>query len=259
MFLRSEETSQPSLVVAEGATFTLSAHHAHEHPNLITNLRPRTTAALLVAAGRPPAMPPRLSDAGAFEHIEKTEGLVNLHGPDDVGRVAGYSVPFLSRLFDVLDPDIHRTPPPTVQWHRPAHEVGVHPCGCGDRLSQLDPATAAHDRLQKRARDFRQLITAPVPDFLIELKVFTWALNVHDIIVERNATLVLDDSVAFLLVRNFLCYQGSRIVQKSRYLTADIIGVLRGSIQSDFELFTVVNAVLKVNMAKLKLAAPTKP
>jgi hypothetical protein len=46
MLVRSEESDRPSIVVAEGETFTLSALHSREYPNLIRNLRPRTTAAL---------------------------------------------------------------------------------------------------------------------------------------------------------------------------------------------------------------------
>jgi len=260
MFVRSEESSHSSLVVADGTTFVLSASHVSRHPNLITNLRPRTTAALLVAAGRPPAVPPRLSDAGAFGHVNETEGLVNLHARDEEGRVAGYSVPFLSRIFDALDSDIP-TPPPTVQWHRPADDVGVHRCSCSGRAPQPDRTTAVHDHQQIRARDFRHLITAPVPNFLISMEIFFVVLDLEDIIVHPNATLVLDGSVAFMLARNFLCYDGARIVQQSPYLCTDIVGTLRGSINPRFKdrVSEVVAGVLKLNMAGLLHDVPTKP
>jgi hypothetical protein len=137
MLVQSQDSDQPSLVVADGTTFVLNSDHLPRHSKLKTNLRPRTTAALLAAAGRPPSPPPRLSDDGAFEHVKKTDGLVDLHTRDGEGCVAGYSVPFLSRLFDALDSNAP-TPPPTVQWHVPAHDATVQQCGCGGQMPQVD-------------------------------------------------------------------------------------------------------------------------
>ena len=44
-----------------------------------------------------------------------------------------------------------------------------------------------------------------------------------------KATLILDASVSFLFVTNFLCYAGARVVQTSPYLSTDIVK-MRGSI-----------------------------
>ena len=257
MFVRSEESSQPSIVVAEGETFTLSVQHSREHPNLITNLRPRTTAALLVAAGRPPATPLRLSDTGAFEHVEKTEGLINLHAPDDEGRVGGYSVPFLSRIFAALDPE-ERTPSRTVQIHTKMDSNGVHPCICHQHDSQPLAAAATQDNLL-RIRDYRNLIVAPVPDFLIDFQLHFPVLSLSDIIVGPKATLVLDDTVASMLIGNLLCYQGSRIIQTSSYTNIDIFGTLRGGIPSSLRFYTTEANVLKIRMHELQRLSPDKP
>ncbi len=256
MFVRSEESSQPSIVVAEGETFTLSAQHSREYPNLITNLRPRTTAALLVAAGRPPVTPLRLSDTGAFEHVEKTEGLINLHARDDEGRVGGYSVPFLSRIFDALDP-AERTPSRTVQMRTKIDSNDVHPCGFQEHDSQPVTAAVVQDN-QARIRDYRNLVVAPVPDFLIDFKVHFLAHLISDIIVGPKATLVLDDTVAFMVVRNLLCYQGSRIIQKSSHMNIDITGTFRGGIPSYLRFYATAE-VLKIRMQELQRVSPDKP
>jgi hypothetical protein len=189
--------------------------------------------------------------------VEQTEGLVNLHARDDEARVAGYSVPFLSRVFDALDPDT-RTPSATVQMRTKKDSKAVHRCGCKEHGSRPVSAAAAREDQETRARDIRNLITAPVPDFLVELRVHILPPWLQDIIVGTNATLVLDDSVAFMVARNILCYQGSRIVQKSAHLNADIVGTMRGGIPNYVKFFTLAD-VLKIRMHELQLVSPAKP
>ena len=272
MFVRSQDSDQPSLVVAEGTTFVLNSDHLSKHPNLVINLRPRTTAALLVAAGRPPSPPPRLSDEGAFEHVEKTDGLIDLHRRDGEGRVAGYSVPFLSRLFDALDPAAP-TPPPTVQWHIPSDDTGVQRCSCGGQIPQADMsqpggvqpgrAAALSDHQKIRAGGFRQIITAPVPSFVSNLEISIVTYNIWDIIVDPGAVLVLDNDVSYLWVRNFFCYRGARVVQRSGYLSADIFGTMRGGISPFIRFYgleeSAVGPVLKLDYTALLHDVPTKP
>jgi hypothetical protein len=257
MFVRSVESDQPSIVVPEGETFTLSAEHAREYPNLMINLRPRSTAALLVAAGRPPSKSTRLSDSGAFERVDKLEGLVNLHERDDEERVAGYSVPFLSRIFKALDPEI-RTPPQMVHLPTKTEPSAENPCGCHEHDSQTVSSERAYAVQQTRERDYQNMIATPVPEFLIELQVHILTHFLADIIVASKATLVLDDSVNFMLVRNILCYRGSRIVQKSSRLNVDITGTLRGGIPEYASFFTSVE-VLKIHMLELQRITPDKP
>lgn len=257
MFIRCEESDQPGIIVGEGETFTLTAQHSQEYPGLIARLRPRTTAALLVAAGRPPAKPLRLSDGHAFEQVQNVEGLVNLHDRDDDGRVAGYSVAFLSRIFDALDPD-SRTPPSTVQWRARARPDSTHGCGCKGASAHATTAAMTQVNQSVLASDIYARIDAPVPKFISEINVHIAVPYISDIIVNENATLVLDDSVGHLIARNVFCYNGSRIVQKSQRINVDITGVLRGGIPNYVKFFTGVD-ILKIKLSVLEAIAADKP
>lgn len=258
MFIRCEDSTQPGIVVEEGSTFTLSAQGSPEFPNLLANLRPRTTAALLVAAGRPPSRPIRLSDASAFEQVRQEEGLVDLHAIDAEERVGGYSVSFLSRVFDVLDPE-SRTPATTVEFRAKTLANNTKGCGCKSEYAQPVAAAATHAGSSAMASpEIRSQVVARVPKFVSDLNVRLIAPYLSDIIVKPNATLVLDGSVRNLIVRNFFCYTGSRIVQKSGRLNLDVTGVLRGSIPN-YVIFYSAADILKIRMLDLQQIAAVNP
>jgi hypothetical protein len=258
MFIRCEESTQPGIIVEEGSTFTLSAQQSREFPDLVTNLRPRTTAALLVAAGRPPSKPLRLSDASAFERVQRVDASVDLHGRDEEDRVAGYSVQFLSRILDALDPD-SRTPPETVELRPKTRATKTSGCGCNGGHGQPVAAAAANENQNALSRShIRNLIVAPVPKFIATLNVHFLAPYLSDIVVKPNATLVLDGSVRNLIARNVYCYSGSRIVQQSGRLNVDITGVLRGGIPEYVSFYTAAD-ILKIRTVDLQQVAAVNP
>jgi hypothetical protein len=131
-----------------------------------------------------------LSDGNAFEQVQNVEALVNLHARDDDDRVAGYSVTFLSRIFDALDPD-SRTPPSTVQWRANARPDSAHGCGC--KGASTHSTTAATTPVDQNAlvSDIHNRIDAPVPKFISEINVHILAPYLSDIVVRKRATLVL--------------------------------------------------------------------
>lgn len=259
----------PSLLVEDGETVRISAKGERATPGLsLVKIRPRTTAALLVLAGRPPETAPRLSDASAFEPIEETERFVDLAEQDEDGKIAGYSVPFLSGILDGFDPN-EKVPPASVRRLVPRRQTS-HDCNCPQRthaepsVDSLARATGVHvvsatdaSLFAQEKRPTHSLRFSPVPDFLRRFEVFARLLRFHDIVVGRNATLILDSDVSFTVANNFLCYQGSRIVQKGKYLTVDVTSLMRGSLLEP--VWSVVKNALIVDWEKLALQPHTKP
>lgn len=125
-------------------------------------------------------------------------------------------------------------------------------------LVQSIAATTVYGTQNALATDLRTVIAAPVPSFVVDINVHILAPYLSDIIAKKNATLVLDDDVTHLIARNVYCYEGSRILQKSRHLNVDITGALRGGIPSYIHFFTATD-VLKVRAHELQLVAPDKP
>ena len=77
-----------------------------------------------------------------------------------------------------------------------------------------------------------------------------------DIVVGRNATLVLDSSILLLWADNVLGYTNSRIVQRSSYMLVDVSERMRGGLL-DF-VHIISSGVLKVDWAKLAAQPATK-
>lgn len=262
MLYRNSDGRYPSLVVADGKTVTLSGKAGSASGVPVLAMRPRTTASLLLAAGRMPPVTPRLSDPARFEIVDCTDGLVNLADVDEDGRVAGYSLPFLRGLLDRFDPE-DRMPPSRVRALIPAPDA-KRGCGCraGDDVRRLSGATA-------QAIDVATLSDAAarkagfmvrdtfVPAFLTELGVYSLVTRLGDIIVGRNATLILDADLGLAIADNFLCYHGARIVQGAASLSLDVIGTMRGSLS--FTIHDIVSDTVKLNLDVLAKDLPTKP
>jgi len=118
MIYANDNGAYPSLLVEDGETVTITARDMHETG--ILRMRPRTTAALLVLAGSPPSLAPRLSDRAAFEPIERDVGLVDITQLDEDGRIAGYSVGHVRTVLAALDAldaldALERTPPRSIK------------------------------------------------------------------------------------------------------------------------------------------------
>ena len=264
MIYRNEDGRYPSVLVEDGETVTISARNAHEAGIPILKMRPRTTAALLVLAGQPLSTAPRLSDRGAFEQIEETENFVNLSEFDQDGRLAGYSVPFIRGVLEALDPN-ESTPSRSVKRLIPIVNED-HDCGCrrNRRLRQYARetinTTGSYDAALGQALPptmvTHSVREAFVPDFLVDLNVFSLCTALGDIVVGRNATLILDSDINFTMVNNFLAYRGSQIVQRAPYLNVDIIGTMRGGV---LDIFHSVTDVLKVDWHALTAEPSTKP
>jgi hypothetical protein len=94
---------------------------------------------------------------------------------------------------------------------------------------------------------------------VVNLEILFLVWHLEDIIVHPRAVLVLDDSVSFLMVRNFFCYAGARVVQRSGYLNTDVVGTLRGSISPFIKFSEMTGNVVKLNLAELLHDVPTKP
>ena len=236
MIYRNTEGRHPSIVVADGETATLSLASASHHRVPAFNFRPRTTAALLTMAGRPPRNPPRLTDARAFERVDVTRGLVNLAALDPDGRIDGYSVSHVRRVLDALDPEL-TTPPSHVEFVVP-REPASDECGCG-RQHRRQTAPAVARRIQSGSphlatSELRNVDAVRrsvfVPKFLANLEIYSIYVALGDIVVGRNSTLILDSDITFAIAANVLAYQGARIVQRAQYLTLDVDGRMRGSL-----------------------------
>jgi hypothetical protein len=254
----------PSLLVEDGKTVTLSMKNAVEAGMPLLKMRPRNTAALLVLAGQSPANAPRLSDHSAFETIDNTEGLVSFSDLDQDGRIDGYSVPFIKGLLQSFDP-AERTPPKSVKHLVPINQERKG-CGCSGK-DHADQNAGSVTRLQKADTSALAYYQAPtikthsvretfVPEFLHSFRVFSLFTRLGDIVVGRNATLVLEDDLYFAIADNLLAYQGSRLVQKASVLNLDITGTLRGSI---LDIIHRASHLLQVDWHALSLQQPTKP
>jgi hypothetical protein len=254
----------PSLLVEDGKTVTLSMKNAVESGMPLLKMRPRNTAALLVLAGQSPAIAPRLSDHSAFETIDRTEGLVSFSELDQDGRIDGYSVPFIKGLLQAFDPS-ERTPPRSVKRLIPINQERKG-CGCSGK-DHADQNAGSNTRLQKADTSVLASYQAPaikthsiretfVPEFLQSLGVFSLFTRLGDIVIGRNATLVLEDDLYFAIADNLLAYQGSRLVQRTGILNLDITGTLRGSITN---IIHRASDVLQVDWHALSLQQPTKP
>lgn len=265
MLYRSEEGRPPSLVVEEGQTFTVSQSILEGFGARIPKLRPLTTDALLVLAGMPSPTAPRLSDSGAFEEIDSIEGMVRLSQVDEDGRIDGYSVPYLRGVLEAIDP-AERTPPKSVRRmvaHQPDFaQVGITPVL--DFSPQNTEGAVAHvrgvDSLAQTLRDPQVTYSVResfVPAFVAERSVFDYITRLGDVVVGRNATLILDTDISMAWADNFLAYQGSRIVQQANYLTLDISGTMRGGILDI--LHSIVSDRLTLDWQRLAAQPFTKP
>jgi hypothetical protein len=208
MWLRGHKGT--SLLVEKEQTVTLSADS--EVPTVI--LRPRTVSALLVTFGILTPSPARLSDRDSFEILDTIQGYVNVKVPDTNGRIGGYTPSFLRAILTAFDPGA--PVPQTVQ------------------IPGLQREGASASTVPRRHRNIGisrlNQIELPVPDLLTKFAVAVLVPNLINIVVDVNSTLYLNAGITHLMVNNFLCYAGARIVQQSNYLAADIYGTMQGSL-----------------------------
>jgi hypothetical protein len=261
------EAGVPSLVVADGETVIIGAREAAALQIPVVRVRPLTTAALLVLGGRPPSAPPRLSDDAHFERIESTEGLVNLSDVDEEGTIAGYSIPFLCNVLDALDPRAP-VPPPFVEFQVP-HDYLDKDCGCNPSpgsmkiqritgaLAADQPSRLAADQSGRQEALLRVGARVYVPDIFAKLGIYSLFVDLGDIIVGFNSTLVLNSDLSFASAHNVFAYRGSRIVQRSNYLVLDVGDTMRGGIQ--FKVHSVTDRILAVDRHLLAEQMATKP
>lgn len=256
-----------SLVVEDDETVVLTASKADEIGFRLGALRPVTTPALLIVAGRTPSNPPRLSDENHFERIQSTYDFVPLAEPDAENRVGGYSISYLTHVLEALDPNAQV--PSHVEIAVPADEQN---CGCGGGEKQAHGRSAARSMLDLKndiaghdpknaPADLKEIGLRRnrmyVPDIFKNFRVFAPHLQFRDIVVGFNSTLVLDEDVHFLIAGNFFGYQGSRIVQRSKYLNVDIQHRMQGSLYKVFHEIT--KAELHLDLELLSTLDPTKP
>jgi hypothetical protein len=207
-------------LVEDGTTVTLGADDP-EVPSVV--LRPLTTAALLVTCGILTTSPARLSDRDAFEELDTTEGYVDVKRPGPDGRIGGYTPSFLRRILSVLDPEA--PVPESVRLDSSPRGSGT---SRGERANDVV--------MPKRRREFGALrglnsIEMPVPSLLGEFSVVTTVPSLINIVVGVNSTLYLGPDITQLMVNDFLCYEGARVLQQSDYLAADIYGTLMGGLR----------------------------
>ncbi|GAB1642176.1 hypothetical protein [Krasilnikovia sp. MM14-A1259] len=205
----------PSLLVKDGETVTLSTDRAEEDGLTALRLRPLTAAALHRAFGTMRDSPPRLSDERAFERVEDVGGLVDLSHPDDDGRIGGFTMAALHNMLSVIDPDAHL--PTHISWPPVA-----------DQLS--DMAAGSPPSRHVSAEFSSMKLRIPLPKFVADLSSHFTTLLFRDIVVESGATLVLEKDLNHLWAGNFVAYNGARIVQRSSFLTIDVMGRLRGGL-----------------------------
>jgi hypothetical protein len=210
-----------SLLVEDGETVTLSADD-HEVTSVV--LRPLTAAALQVACGILSASPARLSDTAAFETLDSTEGYIDVKNPGPDGKVGGYSPAFLRRILTILDPE---APAPTSVRLRSAQSRAAALGG------QKTSATETF-KLRRNIDAVQGLndVEMPMPDIFSRFGVIVVVPKLINIVVGFNATLFLNATITQLMVNNFICYNGSRVVQQSNYLATDIFGTMIGGLNS---------------------------
>jgi len=265
MLYRGGDGRPPALVIEDGETVTISAARAPEAGIPLLKMRPRTTAALLVMAGKRTAAPPRLSDAAAFEEIDSTDGFVRLSELDGDGRIAGYSVPFLRGVIDTLDPSEPAPPRSVTRLVRLEAEEsgsGLPPSVRGAARTrgitpaESTPVSAFPDALPHSPTD-HSVIESYVPSVVQDLKIFDFTARLGDIVVGRDATLVLDKDLWFAWADNLLGYTGSRVVQRAPYFNLDVTGTVRGGILGI--VHAVVADELTVNWTAVAAQKPTMP
>jgi len=258
MLFKSSDSQFPSVVVEEGKTLTLRAKDAKEIGLPQISMQPRTTAALLILAGQSPSNAPRLSDTTAFEQTDRADGMVSLSNLDQDGRVNGYSVPFLRGILSALDPT-SRYPAQSVKKMAPLASAKHCGCNCSgkDTAAPALKASAfvgAETKIDESTHTIREF---PVPEFIQNLNVASLFTRLGDIVVARNATLILDDDIFFAIAENVWAYQGARIFQRASNLNLDITGIMRGSVTRIFH-FTA-SEVLKIDRNILAAEALSKP
>ena len=257
---RNSDGRYPSLLVPEGQTVTISASEARASGISFTAMQPRTTAALMVLAGQTSETAPRLSDRAAFEEVKTTDGLVSFSMLDRDGRLAGYSVPFLKGLLKGFDAG-QRTPPSSVKRLVPLSRENDCRCHQAQQASKsiagrrlVDDVGLQQESTQgPTAHSIREI---RVPDFVLQMQVYSLFMRLGEVVVERNGTLILDSDISFAIADNVIGYVGSRIVQRASSLTLDVTNLMRGGL---IELVHHVSDVLKINFQGLAAQTPTKP
>jgi hypothetical protein len=218
MIISSSNGDPPSVLVDEGKTFTLDLEEFSDQLH-VTMVRPRNVAALKTVCGLVGSeRPERLSDESAFEIFDgDREGSVNLTRPCEQGRIGDHSPTFVRKLVERLDPS--EKMPESVRFLTSHHDGRLAP-GAGERGADVSGFDGPHHIAAE----------VPVPDFIANFDVHVPVVNFLDIVVTSNSTLVLGTSVSFLRVRNILCYESARIIQRAPLLTVDASGRVRGSL-----------------------------
>jgi hypothetical protein len=205
VWFRSDDGS--SLLVEDGETVTISAS-GKELQAVI--LRPLTTTATLVACGILTTSPARLSDAAAFESLDTVEGYVDVKRPGPDGRIGGYTQSFLRRILTVLNPEV------------PIPKSVSLPQGS-------DTERAGSRRNAGTVQDLNEIVI-PVPSMLTNSGIAVAVPRLIDIVVGLNSTLILNSDITHLMVNDFLCYDGARVIQQSDYVALDVAGIMMGGL-----------------------------
>lgn len=207
-----------TLRVPSGTKATLSLASAVKLGAQKVALRPKSPLALQLLFGIHPAKPVRLLDTLVFEQITNPKNLIEVRA-DRGGLVNGIDATKLYHLVRALE--IKGGMPSSVLWtvkSRAWFTAAGHPLPKGRREDGM--------RLQEvRAISSQQIV---LPDWIVKLNVYRFALLFLDIIVERNATLYIDHNI--IGVRNFIIHQGARVVQRVPSLIMDITGRFVGDL-----------------------------
>lgn len=249
MFMQNKDGRHPSVFVPDGESFTLGRRSVDGARVPMLALRPRSTLALMALAGRPTRATARLGDRHAFEVVDRTDGLVGLDPASRDERIGGYPVSLLKGVIAALDEESPR-PPKSVRLLLPRPQPSAERgCGCRHDPQVLDadaPASMQDASLPTASLVLRERADASalmrrfaathvyrevrVPDFLQELRVYSLAVALGDVVVGRRATLTLDDDIVLAMADNVVLYQQARVVQRAPWLSLDVTGRMQGSV-----------------------------
>jgi hypothetical protein len=222
-----------SLLVKEGTELTID-------PDILTAsgvvenilVRPRTTTALKILAGKAVTNPVGFSNERHFQRVESGGDLFPIESAFRGEDLGGVPPVVLNALIDALD-DTLDTPSEYVEfWPEPEQEPG---CACSRephsrkkiiaQASSTPRASSGPD-----ARKIRPVSIVPVPIFVRELMISALLWRIKDIVIESDATLTLGKNLHYLWGFNFLGYWNSRVVQRAKLMTVHMYGNMRGGV-----------------------------
>jgi hypothetical protein len=212
--------STRDFTVPEGAVRTIAFENSKETGGEIRYLRPRTSIALRTLLGVASA-PVELENKEKFEVVERSEDLIQLATSRN-GLVRDFSVSYLKAVIASL-PD-KREIPDRVEISRRARSIA--PCGCHGKPEA--PQTAARTSDSAVFGRLVEKYVVAVPDWIRALHVYVAAIAFRDIVVAPQATLMIANTVHYLIARNFYIYPNGRVIQQAPSLSVSLSGELAG-------------------------------